>query len=523
MEKETVIPEEILSFFSDEGGRSLLVKGNTGTGKTTLALELMRRDYGIEKTEFISKRMGEKSLFRQYPWLKEKLKKEDIVENARKLLNSFYSDEVVDSVSMDEVKKTQTFLSRRFLDSVYEDDEDIQEVEREELKKLEGKVERGEIITEEDELDDKLKNEFVFEIGKTLPELDKSYDMVNRNLPDKSLIIIDSIESLSEHYGIPKEKIVKTLQKDLVEKSNTNVIFTYENLGSSELDHVVDGIVELKEEKREDRTLRMMEIMKLRTQEIDNRKYLYTLSEGEFQAISKTSTLYGERPGLAEYDFSALDEELTKIINDIEPGQLSLLEVDRNSPREYIDTLLCFLIADSCESGRASIWLPSLETRPDYLITTVESQLGTENKDLEDFLLLETEKDISTEKVKLLSGNDINQDLNKELIEHSIPQSSDHLTILLDLETIELVYGPEAFNDLRRIITSFKKRGHSVVLIGGDYLENLKRFEYMAESVTKIEEIEDTTCIFGKKPQTSIYSVSSNLEDGFKLDLVPIK
>ncbi len=527
VEETAIIPKEISSFFSREGGHSLIIKGETGSGKTTIALEIMKRDYGIERTEFISIRMGEEKLFKQYPWLKKRMKKDKIVENARKLLNSFYSDEIVDSVSVDEVKKTQSFLSKRLLNSIYEEEERAKEVHREELQKLEGKVERGEIITEEDKLDDRLKNEFVFEIGKTLPELDKAYDMVDRNLPERSLIIIDSIEALSEHYGIPKDKIVRTVQKDLVEKSNTDVIFIQEKLDDMDLDDYVDGVVSLKEKKLRDRRIRVLDILKLRSQTIKNHTYLYTLTKGRFKTIPKTSMLEPEgeniesSAGSPDSDSMNLEKDLNELIKEFEPETSLLVEIDKNSPRHYIDNLIFSLVTSSCKTGRATIVLPPLELRPDYITTMVETHL--KESALKNLLLLETEKDSDADKVKFLKGDDINQDLNKELLEHSLPQASDHLTIFLDLETIELVYGPESFDNLRRMISSFKKRGHSVVLIGSDYIDDLDKLKFLSETVIKIEEIENTTCIFCEKPSSPMYSVSPSSKDISELSLIPLR
>ena len=37
----STMPNEIIRFFGQEGGRSLIVKGEAGTGKTTFALQLL--------------------------------------------------------------------------------------------------------------------------------------------------------------------------------------------------------------------------------------------------------------------------------------------------------------------------------------------------------------------------------------------------------------------------------------------------------------------------------------------------
>ncbi|MFP4051608.1 MAG: gas vesicle protein GvpD P-loop domain-containing protein [Thermoplasmata archaeon] len=181
-----IVPEELNMFISEKGGNSLIIKGGTGTGKTTFALQIMEEYYGLARSDYISKRVEDKKLFKQFPWLKKKIKQQDILGNARKLLKSFYSDDIIDTVSMEEVEKTQTYISRRFLKSVYEEEEGFS-FQKEELQKLEGKVERREIIGENEEMSDSFKNEFVYEIGKTLPEIDKAYEMVKETFPKTAL------------------------------------------------------------------------------------------------------------------------------------------------------------------------------------------------------------------------------------------------------------------------------------------------------------------------------------------------
>ncbi len=527
MEAEAVIPDEIRSFFSSEGGHSLILKGETGVGKTTLALEVMEKFYGVTNTEYISIRVGEENLFRQYPWLKKKVKKDEIVENARKLLNSFYSDEIVESVSMDEVEKTQTFLSKKLLESIYQEDEEVKEAQREELQKLEGKVERGEIITEEEEIDEKIKNEFVFEIGKTLPELDRAYELVDRNLPEKSLIVIDSIKALSEHYGIPKDKIVRTLQKDLVENSNTNIIFIAESLEKTDLEYLVDGVVELKDKDVRDRTIREMEIKKLKTQKVENSTYLYTLNEGKFRTIPKTmsydleidSKEKGPLVLSGDERISTGDKGLDEMTGGFQTHSSHLIEVDRKIPRQFFDDMILSMITNSCQLDRGTIVLPPFGSSSSFVKSLLEDRLDEEK--MENLLLLQSGEGTSERNVRLIGGEDIHHDLNREMLEHSLSDSSKPFTVILSLDTLEMIYGDDIFSELGRVISSLKQGGHSVILIGPETMDGIDKLEYATDTILNMEEIENTVCLFKDKPKTSIHSLVLGENRG-KKKMVPL-
>ena len=71
------IPQEIIDALQ-KGKFSLTVKGNPGTGKTTFALELTNalKTVGF----YISTRISSIELYEQFPWIKELIKKENIID-----------------------------------------------------------------------------------------------------------------------------------------------------------------------------------------------------------------------------------------------------------------------------------------------------------------------------------------------------------------------------------------------------------------------------------------------------------
>src|SRR6267378_3665574 len=68
------IPREIVEFFNAPGGHSLIAKGPAGTGKTTFALQLTEELGEVTASHYLSSRVSDESLFRQFTWLKERLK-----------------------------------------------------------------------------------------------------------------------------------------------------------------------------------------------------------------------------------------------------------------------------------------------------------------------------------------------------------------------------------------------------------------------------------------------------------------
>ena len=64
------IPKELVQFLRQET-YSLLIKGHTGTGKTTLALSILKELNINKNCLYISTRVSPANLFQYYPWIKK--------------------------------------------------------------------------------------------------------------------------------------------------------------------------------------------------------------------------------------------------------------------------------------------------------------------------------------------------------------------------------------------------------------------------------------------------------------------
>src|SRR5256886_14889584 len=120
-------------------------------------------------------------------------------------------------------------------------------VTRNALDQLEGKLMEGkEGDDEETETigSGEVKGNFLeVTLGFALPELEAAYEFVDGRLPERSLILIDSIDALGEHYGISAARLITVLQKDMVEGSEKNVLYVVETSGEPRLDYLADAVV----------------------------------------------------------------------------------------------------------------------------------------------------------------------------------------------------------------------------------------------------------------------------------------
>ena len=78
MENQSPIPIEIRNFFADEYGKTLLIKGEPGTGKTVFALTLLSTLKG--NGVYLSTRIDPDTLYMIYPWIKEAISADSIID-----------------------------------------------------------------------------------------------------------------------------------------------------------------------------------------------------------------------------------------------------------------------------------------------------------------------------------------------------------------------------------------------------------------------------------------------------------
>src|SRR2546427_12540138 len=161
------IPREIVEFFNAPGGHSLIVKGPAGTGKTTFALQLTEALGEVTASHYLSSRVSDESLYRQFTWLKDRIKPK-VLQTGSKAPHD-------------------TKVARHALDQ------------------LEGKLEEGkEGEDEEPEAIGSGEGEGNFlevTLGVDLPELEAAYDFGDDRIPERWHGLIDSVDALAEQYG----------------------------------------------------------------------------------------------------------------------------------------------------------------------------------------------------------------------------------------------------------------------------------------------------------------------------------
>ena len=311
-ERASSLPKEVCQFFQIEGGQTLLIKGLPGTGKTTLALEIMNSLCREQKGLYISTRIDPRRLYATNPWV------EDILP-ARNVVNA-----------------TQTRL----------------------LESLKGMGK------------DQSNYYAVLDFFKVFFE--EAEDMDNPTIViDSWDAVLNYTSHLLGSSHASFEQNICEFARDL----DTNLIFVSEFDSVMPLDYIVDGVVSMEQFRlpasdlggMRTRFIRQINLSKLRGVEICNRTYTATLHGGRFRFFEpyldqKDARIASEGvrvPDPKEDHISTGIPDLDIVTGGLRYGSCNVLEIGQGVGKRYYQ-ILTALASNALKNGRGVFILPSI-------------------------------------------------------------------------------------------------------------------------------------------------------------------
>lgn len=309
------LPTEIRRFFRSRVGQSLLIRGAPGTGKTTLALSLLA---GLKAPGFyVSTRVSHAELVEHYPWLKDQLPE----------------DHVVDAEAMwpGTTGRTEYSSLIRQFTQISPDSEEFANLER--FMTLPPGVQ---------------------EVFSRFPE------------GERSALVIDSWDGLIEPYlSRPGESFsaihrlrVENALISVLSKANVHTILILETAEFTSLEYLVHGVIELRRDDLEGMVTRELLFHKLRGVPLQSSSVLYSLDGARFTSVPRAfpqSSLgvemtfrTRENPadglswGLVEFD---------RTLGPLPVAEPTLLEYDPRVDRAALRPLIDHIVAQAIGSG----------------------------------------------------------------------------------------------------------------------------------------------------------------------------
>lgn len=308
----TSIPREIKDFFQIENGQTLLIKGLPGTGKTTLALEIMNSLCEDRNGMYISTRIDPRRLYATNPWVEEVLMPRNVV-NA-----------------------TQTKL----------------------LESLKG-------------MGKDLSNYYaVLDFFKVF--FDETEEMDNPMIIIDSW---DAVLNYTAHLIGESQHSFEQNICEFARDLDTHLIFVSEFSNVMPLDYIVDGVVTMEQFRlpgyakgsMRTRYVRQIKLDKLRGVEIGQKTYTVTLHGGRFRFFEPYREHKDARigsdgvrvPDPSEDRISTGIPDFDTVTGGLKYGSCNVLEIDHGVGKRYYQ-ILTALASNAIKNGRGVFILPSI-------------------------------------------------------------------------------------------------------------------------------------------------------------------
>ena len=134
--------------------------------------------------------MGDEALYRQFPWLRATEMRTRVLDAAKLFLDTINTGSKGGEKPLPESEQRKIRAGKEVLGSFGQERGAPTRVDRTHLQAL---LQRS-----------------------PMPEVENVYARIERALPEKSLLVIDSLEGVTHKYGLEMEEFVMALQKDLV-------------------------------------------------------------------------------------------------------------------------------------------------------------------------------------------------------------------------------------------------------------------------------------------------------------------
>ncbi len=425
-------------FFNQKFGKSLIIEGRPGTGKTTFTLELASRIRAEQPIYFLSSRFTDEPLQEYFPFINE------ISYRVNK--DKFTFTEQFKYVSTDSLKKLEKLMEEKNVDRDFSG-----------------------------------MNGLIFDIKEVIPELNAMYSFVDANFDLGPIVIMDSIEGIAQKYDIDASTLFSIIQNDLVEKSGAGLIVVLESTTNEKLEYFSDGVVSLTLKSDNNYLVRIMTIEKLRGISLGSMPFFsYSLLNGRFSLFP---ILFGDYPASQislpppENDnngtVSLGNEDIANVIpsgkNFVDVGDLVLIHRMEISDRtDYaVNLIKNSLIRRTIADERGVIDASSSNYESSKIFTNT-----TDAEHLRHYITAAKTKRTNPSVINL-EGKSLLEDFTGEAIEYFTGASKKPNVYIFSTDFLNFTYGDKFIGDFLAILNEIRLTGSVFLICDNDFYEKI--------------------------------------------------
>ena len=463
--------EDIHKFITNEN-KSLLIKGKSGTGRTTLALEIAKSHLNKFEVIFISRNISINSLHGRFPWTKKILKSSNIISIDTN--PDFILSEA--SVILNTIMNT---LTNR-----------IQKIEDPFIP-----------------LKEKPRPFIILEI----------WDNITNELDNNDIIRTQKILS------------------SLIDKNGGFIIFLTEEMNNTDMDNLIDGIITLDQSFYKSYRLREMQIYKLKGTGINRSKIAFTLANGMFRTFSPLSHIinFDKKNNFVflphkEKIFSTGNQRLdNKLHGGFKKGSIISLEIEEEVDRFAFVPIFVPLVLNFVSQSYGALVISAWDQHT--LAVTRYITPFVNKKFLNKYFKIigranETKKDkkhsqqISSYIIPGIESDFLNTFNMWETEYEDLRNRTEGCLVTVDFSFVELQYQNELLNIQKAIInftSSIRSSNDLLIMVSRPNYKSLEVMKSVSDIHLKLLEFNGAVMLAAIKPQFFLYNVQTDQNAGY--------
>jgi KaiC/GvpD/RAD55 family RecA-like ATPase len=464
--------EEILALISnflESAGNVLLIQGPPGVGKTTLALELLQR---VQAT-----RIGRIEIPPTRLYVPSRV-------SPRKLRKHFPS-----------IHEMHNPLSRKVSSD----------------NSTEGSAESAEIrVSDADDVFNKI--------------------LTIKRSKLRGLMVIDSWEGVLRNTSEDGRRMIESAILSDPEDNRVGVVLVSEGGRVGDLPNLVDGIVTLSSSELDGRRLRTIVVNKLRGLRVKSDRALFSLDKGKFNLLTDTKfdNDASAKPSImspvphTQTSFSTGSRDLDAMLKGgIRRGSSILVDVNNTVPTMEVRLLLRIIVANFVNQGGSSFIVPFSTVSSDNVAESLRPLVGNDTLE-ERVRVAEFNQDLPRKRWRVLLRGKVVEDFTLfGNIWKELGTVSSSVILAIDFDKIVQVYGDDLMlPGLANMGASIRDAGAVTLAVASGLNKIREAFLKTADYYLKVDNINDTTVLYGVKPFTNVHGVEFSFDRGYPtLDL----
>jgi archaellum biogenesis ATPase FlaH len=292
-----------------------------------------------------------------------------------------------------------------------------------------------------------------------------------------------------------------------------------------DLPNLVDGIVTLSSSELDGRRLRTIAVDKLRGLRVESDRALFSLDTGKFNLLPNTrfENQTSAKPAIlshvphTETSFSTGSRDLDAMLKGgIRRGSSILVDVNNTVPTMEVRLLLRIIVANFLNQGGSSFIVPFSTVSSDNVAESLRPLVGNDTLE-EKVRIAEFNQDLPRKRWRVQLKGKVMDDLTLfGNIWKELGTVSSSVILAVDLDKIVQIYGDDLMlPGLANMGASIRDTGAVTLAIASGQNKIREAFLRTADYYLKVENINDTTVMYGVKPFTNVHGVEFAFDKGY--------